>query len=195
MTLSKVVRNAWMDLLSAGAFMGIWLWREHFEYDTLLVWLIWPVVFEMFVAVALLLAGALASIRVVEVRYCALACVALVYLASAWRVGASVGMPQAWLMAAWFLVARVLPPSGLRFGTPAHQAWVVQGAGYSGMLWGAGFVLTVVFMLVFGGPAVPDASGEMTSVSPSWIFPLVWAPYFIGEAVLKSWRKPLQGPG
>ena len=178
-----------MDVLSACAFLAIWLLRDQFDYDTLRGWLLWPVVFEMFAAVALMLAGMMATIRMVPIRHAAFLFVALIYLASAWLIGAIGGMPNAWLIAVWLLVARLVPPTGLRFGTGAHQEWVFQGAGYSGLLWGAGFVLTVVLMLVCSEPAVRDATGELHSTSPAWIFPLVWTPYFLAEALLRGWRE------
>jgi hypothetical protein len=186
----RTLANAWMDLLSALGFLAVWLWRDHFDYDTLRGWLWWPVVLEMFVAFALAFAGMLASLRVPAIRHLAFVAVACAYLAAAWLAGEAAGMPQVTLMAAWLLVARVLPPAGLRFGTSAHQQWVFRGAGLSGVLWGAGFVLTMPLMLVFSDSAGRDADGELRSTSPSWIFPLVWTPYFIAEAVLRAWRKP-----
>lgn len=186
----RVLRTAWMDLLSACAFLVIWIWRDRFEYDTLRALLLWPVVFEMFVALSLFLAGMLSTIRIATVRYLALLSVTTVYLVASWLMGESAGMPQVVLIAAWLLVARVLPPAGLRFGTLAHQQWVILGAGYSALLWGAGFVLTVLCMLVISEPSAPGANGELRSTSPAWIFPLVWTPYFIAEAVLRAWRTP-----
>ncbi len=186
----RALRNAWMDLLSALGFLAIWLWRDHFDYDTLRGLLWWPVVLEMFVAFALSLAGMLASIRVAAIRYLAFLIVTCAYLASAWLAGEGSGMPQVVWMAAWLLVARAFPPSELRFGTKAHQQWVFRCAGFSGVIWGAGFVLMMLLMMVFSSPDVRDANGELTSTSPSWIFPLVWTPYFIAAAVLRTWCKP-----
>jgi tellurite resistance protein TehA-like permease len=59
--------------------------------------------------------------------------------------------------------------------------------------WGFGFVLTMVLMLVFSDPAVRGANGELTSTSPSWIFPLVWTPYFMAQAIVRGWRTPDRG--
>src|SRR5690606_28583572 len=185
-----VLRDAGMDLVSALGFLAIWSWREHFDYDTLRGLLWWPVVFEMFVAMALSLCAMLASIRVAAIRYLAFLFVTCAYLASSWRAGDAAGMPQVVSVAAWLLVARVLPPPGLRFGTTEHQQWVFLGAGISGLLWGAGFVLMMLLMLVFADPPVRNANGELTSTSPSWIFPLVWTPYFVAEAILRAWRRP-----
>jgi hypothetical protein len=188
-----VLRNAGMDLLSAFGFLAIWLGRGHFDFETLRGLLWWPVVLEMFVAIALFVAGMLATIGVATVRYLSFLFVACVYLAVAWLAGDAAGMPQVVFVAAWLLAARVLPPAGLRFGTATHQQWVFRCAGYSGVSWGFGFVLTMVLMLVFSDPAVRGANGELTSTSPSWIFPLVWTPYFMAQAIVRGWRTPDRG--
>jgi hypothetical protein len=190
MRLSTVLRNGWMDLLSAAAFPLVWLMRDRFDYDTLRALLFWPVVFEMFVAVALFVAGMLDSIRWQGVRIAALALVAAATLFAAWLCGESAGMPQVWTIALWLMVARVAPPAGLRLGTRAHRDWVWKGAGMSGMLWGAGFVATMLLMLAFSSEPTIDANGERHSVSAAWIFPLVWTPYFFAEALLRAWRRP-----
>jgi len=190
MTPSRILRTGWMDLASAAAFLLVWLMREHLDYDTLRGLLLWPVVFEMFVALALFLAGMLGSIRSAVVRNAWFAFVAGGYLAAAWLTGEHAGMPQVWMIALWLLVARLMPPTGLGFGSAAHRDWVWKIAGYSGLLWGAGFVATVLLMLAFSSDAVRDASGELRSTSPAWIFPLVWTPYFVAEAVLRAWRQP-----
>jgi hypothetical protein len=185
----RTLGNAWMDLASALGFLAVWLLRDRFDYDTLRGWLWWPVVFEMFVALALSVAGMLASVRVPALRHLSFLGVTCAYLAAAWLAGERAGMPEVTWVAAWLLVARVLPPPGLRFGTLAHQQWIFRGAGVSGVLWGAGFVLMMLLMLVFSDPAGRDGNGELRSTSPAWIFPLVWTPYFIAEAVLRAWRK------
>ncbi len=128
--------------------------------------------------------------RVASFRYLALVLVALGYLASAWLVGEQADMPQVILIAAWLLVARLLPPAGLRFGTKARRHWIFVGAGLSFLVWGAGLVLMVVLMMVFSEPAVRDANGELHSTSAAWIFPLAWLPYFIAEAILRGWHTP-----
>ena len=188
MTLARVLRNGYMDLLSATAFLLIWLLRERFEYDTLraLVW--WPVAFEMYVTVALLLAGMLGSIQSNAARNAWFAAVACSYLFASWLSAASAGMPHAWTIAAWLLVARLVPPPGMRFGEARHREWIQKGTGYTGMLWGAGFVLTVLLMVAVPGVTVRDAAGELHSTSPAWIFPLVWTPYFIAIALVRAWR-------
>ena len=50
--LAGTLRHGALDLVSAAAFLGIWLLRDHFEYDTLRALLFWPVVFELALAVA-----------------------------------------------------------------------------------------------------------------------------------------------
>jgi hypothetical protein len=177
-----------MDLVSAAAFLLIWLLRDRFEYDTLRAWLLWPIVFELYAAVALLLAGMLGSVQSAIARNIWFALVGSGYFFAAWLSAAIAGMPQAWIIALWLLVARLAPPAGLRFGARQHRDWVHKGAGLSGLLWGAGFVLTVLLMLAFSDEAVLDASGELRSTSPAWIFPLVWAPYFVAEALLRAWH-------
>ena len=190
----RILGNAWMDLVSAAAFLAIWLCREHLDYDTLRGWLLWPVVFEAVASFTLIFAGMLASMRIAPIRYLALVLVALGYLASAWLIGERAGMPQVILIAAWLLIARLLPTSGLRNGSPAHRKSIISGALISFFMCGAGFVLMMLLMIVFSEPAVRDASGELSSTSPSWIFPLVWTPYFIAEAILRAWRTPEPKP-
>ena len=46
----------------------------------------------------------------------------------------------------------------------------------SGLLWGAGFVASILLMLVFSDEPVRNAQGELTSTSPAWMFPVVWTP-------------------
>lgn len=190
MTLSRILRTGWMDLLSAAAFLLVWLMREHLDYDMLRGLLLWPVVLELFVALALFLAGMLGSIRSAVARNAWFGFVACGYLAAAWLAGEHAGMPQVWMIALWLLMARLLPPTGLGFGSATHRDWVWKGAGCSGLLWGAGFIATVLLMLAFSSEAVRDAGGELRSTSPAWIFPLVWTPYFVAEAVLRVWRQP-----
>jgi hypothetical protein len=188
MILATVLRNGWMDLLSATAFLSIWLVRDRFDYDTLREWLWWPVVFEMFAIFAVLLAGMLGSIRTNGLRNAWFILVAIAYLSGAWLAGAIAGMPHVWMIALWLLLARLNPPSGMRFGELRHREWIQTGAGYSGTLWATGFVLTILLMFVFSSEATRDASGELRSTAPTWIFPLVWAPYFFAEAILLVWR-------
>jgi hypothetical protein len=188
MTLTRVLRNGWMDLLSAAAFLFVWLLRDHLEYDSLRHWLLWPVVFELFAAVALLLAGMLGSLRSDVARNLWFAGVGGGYVFAAWLTAAIADMPHAWIIAVWLLVARLVPPTGLRFGAKAHRHWVFTGAGFSGLLWGAGFVLMMLLMLGFSEPEPATANAELRSRSPAWIFPLVWVPYFVAEALLRAWR-------
>jgi hypothetical protein len=179
-----------MDLLSAAAVPVLWLMRDRFEHETTMALLFWPVVFEMFAAAALVFAGMLDTVRMAAVRNACFVLVTAGYLAAAWLCGANTEMPQIWTIALWLLLARVMPPAGLRAGSEAHRAWLFTGAGYSGLLWGAGFVAMIGLMLLFGSEPVPDANGELTSTSPAWIYPLVWTPYFFAEALVRAWRQP-----
>lgn len=181
-----------MDLLSASAFPLLWLMRDRFDGATSMILLFWPVVFEMFATVALVLAGMLGTIRTALLRNAWVVFVALGYLSAAWLCAVNTEMPQVWLTALWLLAARLMPPAGLRAGSTSHRAWLVKGAGYSGLLWGAGFIATVLLMLIFSSEPVQNAQGELTSASPAWIFPVVWTPYFFAEAVLRAWRQPIQ---
>lgn len=190
-----ILRHGWMDLLTACAFPVVWLLREHIDYDTLRSFLFWPVVFELFVAFGLFLAGFLDSLRSTLLRNLWFAAVGAGLMFGAWLTGEAGGMPHAWTIAAWLLLARVWPPAGMRVGSAQHRQWVWKGAGYSGLLWGAGFLATVLLMLVASGPAVADASGELRSTSPAWIFPVVWTPYFLAEAVLRAWRQSTLAAG
>jgi hypothetical protein len=190
MTPARILRNGWMDLLSAAAILVVWLMRERLDYDTLRALLLWPVVLELFVALALLLAGMLGTIRSAVLRNAWFGLVACAYLMAAWLAGERAGMPQVWILGLWLLVARLTPPTALRFGSAAHRDWLWAGAGHSGLLWGAGFVATVLLMFAFSSQPIADAGGELRSTSPAWIFPLVWTPYFLAEAVLRTWRQP-----
>lgn len=190
MTLSRLVRNGWMDLLSASAFPLLWLMRDRFDAVTSMSLLFWPVVFEMFATVALVLAGMLGTIRSAPIRNGWFVFVALGFLGAAWLCGANAGTPHIWTIALWLLVAKLMPPAGLRAGSTPHREWVIKGAGYSGLLWGAGFVATILLMLGFSSEAVRNAQGELVSTSPAWIYPIVWTPYFFAEAVLRAWRQP-----
>jgi len=84
------------------------------------------------------------------------------------------------------LFARARPPGGMSVGSPLHLRWLQPMAGYAGLLWGAAFVAFVLLMLVFPGVQTEDADGTLRSTPPAWIFPLVWTPYFIAEAVLRA---------
>lgn len=191
MTLHHLLRTGWMDLLSAAAVPVLWLLRDRLGHEAAMSLLFWPIVFELFAIVALVLAGMLGTIRSPALRNAWFASVALGYLGAAWLCGANTDQPQVWTIAFWLLVARLLPPAGLRAGSPAHREWVTRGAGLSGLLWGAGFVATVLLMLVFSEAPVRNAHGELSSTSPAWIFPVVWTPYFLAEAVQRAWRQPV----
>lgn len=182
------LRHGALDIASAAAFLGIWLARERFEYDTLRTLLFWPVVFEAALAVTLFLVGMAAGFGSAFARVAWLAALTLVYLAGCWLMGANTEMPHAWLVALWLWVARVVPPRGSGFATREHCVWLSVGAGYSGLLWGAGFVLTVVLMLVVPAPTIIGADGQPVSQTPGWIFPLVWTPYFVAEGIVRAWR-------
>ncbi len=190
MSLRQLLRTSWMDFVSAAAFLAMWLFRDRFEYDTVRAWLFWPVVFQLYAALALSVAGMLNSIRSDAVRNLSFALVAAAYVFSAWLTGAIAHMPHVWITAVWLLIARLIPPTGLRFGEPRHRVWVRLSAGFSGLLWGAGFVLTMVLAMIFSSKPVPDANGELRSVAAIWIFPVVWTSYFLAEGLLHAWRKP-----
>lgn len=189
-TLSRILRSGWMDLVSALAILVVWLIRERLDYDTLRALLLWPVVLELLVAFALFLAGMLGSIRSAVLRNSWFGFVVCAYLLAAWLAGERAGMPQVWLIGLWLLVARLTPPAGLRFGSASHRDWLWTGAGHSGLLWGAGFVATVLLMFAFSSAPVADVGGELRSTAPAWIFPLVWTPYFLAEAVLRARGQP-----
>jgi hypothetical protein len=190
MTLARLLRNGWMDLLTATAFPLLWASRHWFEAETAMRLLFWPVVFEMFAAAALVLAGMFNPIRSAALRNLCFASLALGYLGAAWLCGANAGMPHIWTIALWLLASRLQPPAGIEAGSAAHREWVTLLGGYSGLLWGAGFVAMVLLMLLFSGEPVRNAQGELTSTSPAWIFPLVWTPYFFAEAVIRAWNQP-----
>lgn len=186
MNLPRFLRAGALDLLSAAAFLLIWLLRDRFEYDTLRSLLLWPVVFEMYLAVALFLAGSASAVRADAVRWIWCALIVGAYLFAAWLTGANSSMPQIWIAAFWLLVARAWPPPSLTPGSRSYLEWLQRSAGCSGMLWGAGFVLMMVLMMVLPGPVERLADGSLRSTSPAWIFPLVWTPYFIAEALLRA---------
>ena len=187
-TVGALVRHGGPDFVVAAALPVVWWMRDRFDYDTLRTLLFWPVVFEVYVVFALVLAGFLASLKPDWLRGLWFAAVALVCLAGAWLTAAIAGQPWAWLGAAWLLVARLRPPPGTRPGSAAHLAWLWRGAGYAGLLWGAAFVAMIVLMLVVPAPATRGPDGALHSASPAWIFPLVWTPYFLAEAYVRAWR-------
>ena len=184
-----LLRRSSLDLISAAAFLGIWLLRDHFDYDTLRALLLWPLVFEMYLAIALFLAGMSSTMRTVAARVSW--CVVFMggYLFAAWLTGASSGVPQIWTIAFWLLLARTWPPRGIKPGSRDYSSWLLTSAGYSGLLWGAGFVIMMLLVLVVPPTHTERlADGSLSSTSPAWIFPLVWTPYFIAEAVVRAWR-------
>jgi hypothetical protein len=190
MTFARLLRNGWMDLLSASAYPALWVMRDRFEPATAMKLVFWPIVFELFVTLAIVLAGMLGTIRAAPLRNAWFLGVAAGCLGAAWLCGANAGMPRIWTLALWLLLARVMPPAGLRAGSQAHRDWLFTGAGYSGLLWGAGFVASMGLMLAFSSEPVVNAQGESTSIAPAWIYPVVWTPYFLAEAVLRAWRRP-----
>ncbi len=184
-----ILRRSALDLISAAGFLGIWFLRDHFEYDTLRSLLFWPLVFEMYLAITLFIAGMSATMRTLTAR--ASWCGALIgaYLLAAWLTGADSGVPHIWTIAVWLLLARIWPPPGMKPGSRDYSNWLHVSAGYTGVLGGAGFVLMMLLVLVV--PPVHAeklADGSLSSTSPAWIFPLVWTPYFIAEAVFRARR-------
>ncbi|HET7842770.1 MAG TPA: hypothetical protein VFL14_01370 [Xanthomonadales bacterium] len=183
-----VLSHGAMDLASAAAFLATWLLRDRFDYDTLRTLLFWPVVFEAMLAVALFVIGLAAGLRSGAARFAWLAAFTLAYLAGAWLLGATAEMPKIWLVALWLWAVRIVPPRGEGFATRGHLAWVHQGAGWTGLLWGGGFLVTVALMLVVPAPELVNEAGERVSQTPAWIFPLAWTPYFVAEALVRAWR-------
>jgi hypothetical protein len=96
------------------------------------------------------------------------------------------GMPAAWVIAFWLLLSRAWPPAVMRAGSSTHLLWLQRTAGSAALLWGAGFVLTILLMLVLPEVTSQDADGTLRSTPPAWIFPLVWVPYFIAEALVRA---------
>lgn len=181
------LRHGVLDLISAAAFLAIWLLRDQFEYETLRSLLFWPLVFEMYVAVALFIAGMAAGMRRAPARVIWLVAIIAGCLFGAWLTSANAGTPHVWTIAFWLLLARLWPPRGLKPPDRGYLQWLQTSAGYSGLLWGAGFVLTMVLVMIV--PAVQTellSDGSIRSTSPAWIFPLVCTPYFIAEAMLRA---------
>lgn len=187
-----LLRVGALDLISAAAFLAIWLLRDRFEYDTLRSLLLWPVVFELYLAITLFLAGLLFNVRLAAGRWIGFALFILAYLFAAWLTGENSYMPQAWTIALWLLVARAWPPRTHAFGSRPYLEWLQRGAGISFMLWGAGFVTMMMLVIIVPGDTETLADGTLRNTSPAWIFPLVWTPYFIAEAVLRTWRDTRQ---
>lgn len=181
-----VLRHGALDLLTAASFLLVWLLREQFSYDTLRGLLLWPVVFECYLAFALFLASWVAGVRSTLMRWTWIAAVLAIYLGGAWLTVATAESPAVWTLAVWLLFARALPPRGMPVGTPLHLRWLQRMAGFTGLLWGAAFIAFVLLMLVFPGAQTLDADGTLRSTPPAWIFPLVWTPYFVAEAVLRA---------
>jgi hypothetical protein len=183
---AAVLRHGALDLLMAAAFLGVWLLRDRFEYDTLRGLLLWPVVFELYLVAALFIATWVAGVQRVALRGLWVAGVLAVYLGGAWLTVAIAEMPAMWTLALWLLLARAWPPRGWSPGSVAHLRWLQGLSGYAGLLWGGGFVAFVLLMLVFPGVETVDPDGTLRSTPPAWIFPLVWVPYFVAEAVLRA---------
>ena len=64
-----VLRHGALDLLTAASFLLVWLLREQFSYDTLRGLLLWPVIFECYLAFALFLASWVADVRSTMMRW------------------------------------------------------------------------------------------------------------------------------
>jgi hypothetical protein len=193
MKRAGILRHGALDLLSASAFLGIWLLRDRFEYDTLRALLLWPLVFELYLTVALFLAAMSAEVRSGLVRWAWCGLLAGAYLFAAWLTVANAGLPKAWSIALWLLLSRVLPPRSFALLGREHLNWLMVGAGDTGLLWGAGFILMMVLVMVVPSQATQDVDGSLHGTSPTWIFPLVWTPYFVAEAMIRSWRQARSG--
>ncbi len=183
--LGNVLRQGAADLATAAAFLLVWLFRDRFEYDTLRSLLLWPVVFECCLAFSLFLVSWIAGVRSAAVRWLWIVGVLAIYLAGAWLTVAIAGMPAAWVLAFWLLLSRAWPPRVMQAGSSAHLRWLQRAAGYAALLWGAGFVLTLLLMLAVPGVSSEDVDGTLRSTPPAWIFPLVWTPYFVAGALVR----------
>lgn len=186
---SSLLRHAWMDLLSAAGFFGVFLLREHFEPETLSALLLWPVVFEMLLVFALVLAGMGDSIRRPGLRLTWFATVAGLYLLVAALGARAENLPWVWLTAFWLLVARLIPPAGQRWLDPAHRTWLFRdGLPYSIAVWVLAFFAYLIPMSVLPADCTVDAEGVRVCQSPAWLFATVWTAYFVIEALVRAWR-------
>lgn len=191
----SVLRHGAMDLLMAAGFLAVWLMRERFEYDTLRSLLLWPVVFEFYLAVALFLASWVAGVASSAVRWLWIIGVCATYLFLAWLTAATGQMPTAASIALWLLLARAGPPVGMSPGSRLHLRWLRQTSGFTVLLWGGAGVAMLILMLLIPGPTTQAADGTLRSEPPAWIFPLVWTPYFVAEALLRTHRVLAAGVG
>lgn len=189
MSLAPLLRRAWMDLVSAGAFLAIWILRDRFEPETLATLLLWPVVFELMLVFGLALAGMGDGIRNGPLRGAWFGAVATIYLGLALWGGEAEGLPWLSLAAFWLLIARLAPPAGQRWLGPQHRRWLFkEGLPYSTMVWVLAFFAYLLLLVLIPGDCLVDPGGERHCRSPAWPFALVWTTYFVAEALVRAWR-------
>lgn len=189
MKLSHLLRHAWMDLLSAGGFFAVFLFREHFEHETLMALLLWPVAFEILLAFALTLAMFGNTVRRDLWRNLWFALVLTAYLGLAWLGGASSGLPYLWVAAFWLLAARTRNPAGTTWLSQQHRDWVFSRAlPDSAMVLVPAALAYLMLIATVSGDCEVNAAGERVCKTPAWVFAAIWVPYFVIEALVRSHR-------
>lgn len=176
-----------MDLLSAAGFVVAWLLRDRLEPETVAALLLWPVLFEAMLWIALTVAAGGARIQKTVARNLWFGVAAAIYLAVAWMGVSGAGRPWLWFAALWLLLARTSAPAGMRWLGPQHREWFFSDAfPASVMIWVPAFLLYVVLLGVAPGDCQVDEAGENVCRLPPWVYVLVWGGYFVLEGITRA---------
>jgi hypothetical protein len=189
MNIASLVRHAWMDLLSAAAFLAVFLFRDRFAPETLSTLLLWPVLFEVLLAFGLVLASMGDAIGRAWARNLWFASIAIAYTGLAALGSARTGAPWLWVAALWLLFARVRPPGGCTWLGPDHRRWLfTDGLRYSSAICCVALLIYLFLIAAVPGDCSVDAGGERSCKSQAWVFIAVWVPYFVVEALVRASR-------
>lgn len=189
MSPNLLLRHAWMDLLSAIGFFAVFLFRDHFERETLMALLLWPVAFEILLAFALTVASGGNRIPRTPWRNLWFASVVTIYLGLAWLGGANSGLPYLWVAALWLIAARTKAPAGMTWLSAQHRDWVFSRALPDSVMVLVPAVLGYLMLIATAsGDCEVNAAGENVCKTPAWTFAVVWVPYFAIEALVRAQR-------
>jgi hypothetical protein len=185
---SALLRHAWMDLLSAAGFLAVFVFRERFAPETLSALLLWPVLFESMLVLALGVASMFNGIASTWVRNLSFALIVVAFLGLAWLGGRGSGLPYLGLAALWLLGARLTPPPGLPWFGSEHRHWIFNGGMTSYIVaWVPALFAFLMLTAAIDGDCHVDTAGDRVCKSPAWIFAAVWVPYFIAEALVRAY--------
>ena len=188
MTARTLLRHAWMDLLSAAGFFAVFLLRERFEPETRSALLLWPVLFECLLAISVGVASMVDGIVRSSLRNAGFVLIVAAFLGFAWLGGRVSGLPYLSLAALWLLGARLSPPTGMRWFGSEHRHWIFHdGMTSTIVVWVPAILAFLLLTAGVVGDCRTDAEGYRVCKSPPWIFPVVWVPYFIAEALVRAY--------